>query len=155
MCSKTKLKLTLMLIYYKIIKEKFKRGYCMLEVGMKLEVEKVVTENDTAAKAASGAIEVLGTPIMIAWMEETSLNLVQKELDEGLTTVGTEVNIKHLKGTLIGKTVKIVSVLKEIDRKKLVFDVEALEDGVIVGTGSHTRFIIEPVRFFEKLKNTK
>lgn len=127
----------------------------MLEVGMKLEVEKVVTENDTAAKAASGAIEVLGTPIMIAWMEETSLNLVQKELDEGLTTVGTEVNIKHLKGTLIGKTVKIVSVLKEIDRKKLVFDVEALEDGVIVGTGSHTRFIIEPVRFFEKLKNTK
>lgn len=127
----------------------------MLEVGMKLEVEKVVSENDTAAKAASGAIEVLGTPIMIAWMEETSLNLVQKELEEGLTTVGTEVNIKHLKGTLVGKTVKIISTLKEIDRKKLVFDVEALEDGITVGSGTHTRFIIDTVKFFEKLKNTK
>ena len=29
----------------------------MLEVGMRLEVERVVTENDTAAKAASGAVE--------------------------------------------------------------------------------------------------
>ena len=125
----------------------------MLEVGMRLEIDRVVTENDTAAKAASGAVEVLATPIMIAWMEEVSLHLAQKELEEGFTTVGTEVNIKHLKGTLVGKTVKIVSVLKEIDRKRLVFDVEVLEDGIAVGTGSHTRFIIDTAKFYEKLKN--
>ena len=125
----------------------------MLEVGMRLEVERIVTENDTAAKAASGAVEVLATPIMIAWMEEVSLHLAQKELEEGFTTVGTEVNIKHLKGTLVGKTVKIVSVLKEIDRKRLVFDVEVLEDGIAVGTGSHTRFLIDTEKFYEKLKN--
>ena len=127
----------------------------MLEVGMKYEIDRVVTENDTAAKAASGSVEVLATPVMIAWMEEASLRLAQKELEEGLTTVGTEVNIKHLKGTLVGKTVKIVSVLKEIDRKKLIFDVEVFEDGVVVGTGTHTRFIIDPIKFYEKLKNTK
>ena len=125
----------------------------MLEVGMRLEVERVVTENDTAAKAASGAVEVLATPIMIAWMEEVSLHLAQKELEEGFTTVGTEVNIKHLKGTLVGKTVKIVSVLKEIDRKRLVFDVEVLEDGIAVGPGRHTSFIIDTAKFYEKLKN--
>ena len=127
----------------------------MLEVGMKLEVEKLVTDNDTASQAASGAVEVLATPFMIAWMEEAALHLAQKGLEDGLTTVGTEVNIKHLKGTLVGKTVKIVSILKEIDRKKLVFDVEVLEDGVVVGTGTHTRFIIDPVKFYEKLKNIK
>ena len=125
----------------------------MLEVGMKYEIDRVVTENDTAAKAASGSVEVLATPVMIAWMEEASLRLAQKELEEGFTTVGTEVNIKHLKGTLVGKTVKIVSVLKEIDRKRLVFDVEVLEDGIAVGTGSHTRFIIDTTKFYEKLKN--
>ena len=125
----------------------------MLEVGMRLEVERVVTENDTAAKAASGAVEVLATPIMIAWMEEVSLHLAQKELEEGFTTVGTEVNIKHLKGTLVGKTVKITSVLTEIDRKRLVFNVEVLEDGVVVGSGNHTRFIIDTEKFYEKLRN--
>lgn len=127
----------------------------MLEVGMKYEIDRAVTENDTAAKAASGFVEVLATPVMIAWMEEASLKLVQKELEEGLTTVGTEVNIKHLKGTLVGKTVKVLSILKEIDRKRLVFDVEVEEDGVVVGSGSHTRFIIDTAKFYEKLKNTK
>ena len=127
----------------------------MLEVGMKYEIDRVVTENDTAAKAASGSVEVLATPVMIAWMEEASLHLAQKGLEEGLTTVGTEVNIKHLKGTLVGKTVKVLSTLKEIDRKRLVFDVEVIEDGVAVGTGSHTRFIIDTAKFYEKLKNTK
>ena len=127
----------------------------MLEVGMKYEIDRVVTENDTAAKVASGSVEVLATPVMIAWMEEASLRLAQKELEEGFTTVGTEVNIKHLKGTLVGKTVKVLSTLKEIDRKRLVFDVEVIEDGVAVGTGSHTRFIIDTAKFYEKLKNTK
>ena len=127
----------------------------MLEVGMKYEIDRVVTENDTAAKAASGSVEVLATPVMIAWMEEASLRLAQKELEEGFTTVGTEVNIKHLKGTLVGKTVKVLSTLKEIDRKRLVFDVEVIEDGITVGTGSHTRFIIDTAKFYEKLKNTK
>ena len=127
----------------------------MLEVGMKYEIDRVVTENDTAAKAASGSVEVLATPVMIAWMEEASLRLAQKELEEGLTTVGTEVNIKHLKGTLVGKTVKVLSTLKEIARKRLVLDVEVIEDGVAVGTGSHTRFIIDTAKFYEKLKNTK
>ena len=127
----------------------------MLKVGMKYEIDRVVTEDDTAAKAASGSVEVLATPVMIAWMEEASLRLAQKELEEGFTTVGTEVNIKHLKGTLVGKTVKVLSTLKEIDRKRLVFDVEVIEDGVAVGTGSHTRFIIDTAKFYEKLKNTK
>lgn len=144
-----------MLIYYKITKENFTRRYFYVKSWNEIGSRKVVTENDTAAKAASGSVEVLATPIMIAWMEGASLNLVQKELENGLTTVGTEVNIKHLKGTLVGKTVKIISILKEIDRKKLVFDVEVLEDGVAVGTGTHTRFIIDPVKFYEKLKNTK
>ena len=125
----------------------------MLEVGMKLELERVVSENDTAAKAASGSVEVLATPVMIAWMEEVSLKLAQKELEEGFTTVGTEVNIKHLKGTLVGKTVKITSVLTEIDRKRLVFNVEVLEDGVVVGSGNHTRFIIDTEKVYEKLRN--
>ena len=125
----------------------------MLEVGMKLELERVVSENDTAAKAASGSVEVLATPVMIAWMEEASLHLAQKGLEEGLTTVGTEVNIKHLKGTLVGKTVKITSVLTEIDRKRLVFNVEVLEDSVVVGSGNHTRFIIDTEKFYEKLRN--
>lgn len=126
----------------------------MLEVGMRYEIKRPVTENDTAAKAASGAVEVLATPVMIAWMEEASLHLAQKELEKGFTTVGTEVNIKHLKGSLVGTEMKVVSILKEIDRKRLVFDVAVYEEkeNILVGEGTHTRFIIDTAKFFEKLK---
>ncbi len=124
----------------------------MLEVGKKLEFEKIVTENDTAAKAASGAIEVFATPFMIAWMEEASLKLAQEELEENLTTVGTEVNVKHLKASLVGAKLKVVSILKEIDRKRLVFDVAVYEGESLVGEGNHTRFIIDETKFIEKLK---
>lgn len=129
----------------------------MLEVGMKYEFKRFVSENDTAAKAASGAVEVFATPFMIAWMEEASLKLVQKELSEGQTTVGTEVNIKHLKASLVGTEMRIVSILKEIDRKKLVFEVAVYEDkeNILVGEGSHTRFIIDTAKFFEKLNEAK
>lgn len=126
----------------------------MLEVGMNYEIKRPVTEKDTAARAASGAVEVFATPIMIAWMEEASLHLAQKELEEGFTTVGTEVNIKHLKGSLVGTEMKVVSTLKEIDRKRLVFDVAVYEEegNILVGEGTHTRFIIDTAKFFEKLK---
>ncbi|MBQ3437726.1 MAG: thioesterase family protein [Fusobacterium sp.] len=126
----------------------------MLEVGMTFEFKRPVTENDTAAKAASGAVEVFATPFMIAWMEEASLKLAQKELEEGFTTVGTEVNIKHLKGSLVGTEMRVISKLLEIDRKKLIFSVEVYEDkeNILVGEGTHTRFIIDTEKFFEKLK---
>ena len=79
----------------------------------------------------------------------------KRKLKLTLILIYYKITKENLKGTLVGKTVKIVSVLKEIDRKKLIFDVEVFEDGVIVGTGTHTRFIIDPVKFYEKLKNTK
>lgn len=56
---------------------------------------------------------------------------------------------------MVGKIVKIVFVLREIDRKKFVFDVEVFEDGVVVGIGIYIRFIIDFVKFYEKLKNVK
>ena len=91
----------------------------MLKEGMSLTLEKIVSENETAAKIASGALNVFATPILIAFMENASFELVQKELPTGETTVGTSVNIKHLKANLIGDKIKCVSVLEKIDGKKL------------------------------------
>ncbi|MGL5541954.1 MAG: thioesterase family protein, partial [Fusobacteriaceae bacterium] len=74
----------------------------MLKEGMELVIEKTVNENETAAKVASGALEVFSTPMLIAFMENTAFQLAQGELSDELTTVGTSVNIKHLKANLVG-----------------------------------------------------
>ena len=69
----------------------------MLNAGMELILKKVVSSSETADAVASGALKVFSTPMMIAFMESTAFELAQKNLEEGDTTVGTAVNIKHLK----------------------------------------------------------
>lgn len=51
----------------------------MLEVGLKGEVSKVAAE-DTAAREASGLLEVFSTPMMIALMEKAAYTLAEEHL---------------------------------------------------------------------------
>lgn len=123
----------------------------MLKEGMQLIQSKVVNESETAAKVASGALEVFSTPMLIAFMENTAFNLAQKELAEGDTTVGISVNIKHLKANLIGDKLSCIVTLEKIDGKKLDFSVKVLHGETVVGEGEHSRFIVNEKKFLEKL----
>lgn len=123
----------------------------MLKEGMQLIQSKVVNEGETAAKVASGALEVFSTPMLIAFMENTAFNLAQKELAEGDTTVGISVNIKHLKANLIGDELSCIATLEKIDGKKLDFSVKVLHGETVVGEGEHSRFIVNEKKFLEKL----
>lgn len=123
----------------------------MLKEGMQLIQSKVVNESETAAKVASGALEVFSTPMLIAFMENTAFNLAQKELVEGDTTVGISVNIKHLKANLIGDKLSCIATLEKIDGKKLDFSVKVLHGETVVGEGEHSRFIVNEKKFLEKL----
>lgn len=124
----------------------------MLKVGMTYEIDKKITENDTAAKVASGAVEVFATPLMIALMENTCFSLVQENLEDGYTTVGTTVNIRHLKASPVGSIVKCIAELTEIDGKKLNFIVKVFENDVLVGDGTHGRYIVNQKKFIENIK---
>ncbi len=120
--------------------------------GMELVLEKTVRSEETAAKVASGALDVFSTPMLIAFMENTAFNLVQKELGEGETTVGISVNIKHLKANLVGDNIKCQAVLTKIDGKKLFFQVKATYNDDVVGEGEHIRYIVNEKKFIEKIR---
>ncbi|MFO8235948.1 MAG: thioesterase family protein [Bacteroidales bacterium] len=123
-----------------------------LEVGILHKENKVVRYEDTAANYGSGLVEVFATPAMISLMENTALKTVLPYLDEDMNTVGFEVNVKHLKPTPVGQTVTCQAILKEVEGKKLVFDVEAEDEDGIIGKGSHTRYIINTKKFMNQFK---
>jgi len=111
-----------------------------------------VTKELTAARYGSGLVEVYATPAMIALMEKTCQESVQDQLEHGQLTVGTLVNVRHLKATPIGMMVECTSELTEIEGRKLVFKVTAKDEKGIIGEGIHERFIVNEKDFMKKLE---
>ncbi len=122
----------------------------MLEKGIKGFGELVVNESNTAEALGSGSLAVLATPSMIALMEKTSRLSVDPFLEEGQSTVGTLVNVKHLSATPVGMKVTCNTELVEIDRRRLVFHVECSDEKGLIGEGDHERFIIDAEKFMSK-----
>lgn len=126
-----------------------------LNKGMSLEIERVVTSNDTAIRFGSGEVSVLGTPVMIGWMENAALNAVKAALPKGYDTVGTAVNISHMAATPVGMKVRIVAELIEVSGKALKFKVKAYDEIDKIGEGTHDRAIVEVDRFLKKVNSKK
>lgn len=123
-----------------------------LEVGMKWKEMQEVTQDNTAETLGSGGLSVYATPAMILLMEKASFLLAEQALEEGLTTVGTSINIKHLSASPVGSQIVCETELVEIDRKRLVFHVEVFDNAGKIGEGVHERFIVEGEKFLAKAK---
>jgi predicted thioesterase len=122
-----------------------------LKIGIKGVTETIVSVSDTAVKYGSGLVEVFATPAMIALMEKTCLESVLTFLEDDEGTVGTAVNIVHLKASPIGAKIVCETELVEIDGKRLTFYVSARDDNGEIGRGTHERFIINTDKFMAKL----
>ena len=99
--------------------------------------EVLVCEHNVAPHVAK-----LSTPSMIRAMEQASQRAILDHLPEEQSTVGFEVNIRHVAGADIGATVVAVAELERIDGRWLYFKVEAFDGDRTIGVGTHRRAII-------------
>lgn len=94
---------------------------------------------------------VFGTPMMILTMEIASGQTVAAHLPPGWATVGSEVNVRHLAPTPMGRTVTATARVVEVSGRSLLFAVEA-HDGVRkVGEGTHRRGAVNLESFAKRL----
>ena len=99
--------------------------------------EVLVCEHNVAPHVAK-----LSTPSMIRAMEQASQRAILDRLPAEQSTVGFEVNIRHVAGADIGATVVAVAELERIDGRWLYFKVEAFDGDRTIGVGTHRRAII-------------
>ena len=125
----------------------------MLTEGMSAVLTCEVNESNSAKAIGSGSLMVFGTPAMIALIEQTAVALLEGNLPEGTTTVGTKLDINHVSATPMGMTAECECTLVEIDRKKLIFDVVVKDDAGIIGNGTHERFMVEADSFMKKAES--
>lgn len=121
-----------------------------MKVGIKNQIKKTVVEELTAKVMGSGRLDVFATPAMVAMMEEAAHTSVEAELEEGQGTVGTCMTVSHLAATPVGMEVTCESELVEVDGRKLVFEIKAMDEAGLIGEARHERFIIENEKFLAK-----
>lgn len=93
---------------------------------------------------------VLSTPSMIGLIEGTCLQCAQPHLDGNETTVGTHVNVSHSGPAYVNEEVTIRSRLKEINKRRLLFEVEVVSARGPISAGTHERAVIDLSRFGQK-----
>ncbi|MGZ0084352.1 thioesterase family protein [Caldibacillus thermoamylovorans] len=122
------------------------------KLNSEASISYVVKKTDLAS-AWKNDVDVLATPVLLWLAEIACMKVIEKDLQEGLMTVGVgHYNIKHLAPTPEGYTVKITAKLVKQEGKKLLFDVTGHDGKDIILTGQHERAVIHRERFISKVK---
>ena len=126
-------------------------------IGLQHTSRLTVTEAVTAITMGSGDMPVLATPAMMALMENAAMLAVADHLPEGCTTVGGHIDASHLKPTAIGETVTVTAtaVVTRVEGKKIEFKITAYCGDVLLGEGTHLRFVVDKEKFMSKLTRDK
>lgn len=123
-----------------------------MEIGLTYTSTTVVDNSNTAVALGSGDMDVFATPAMVALMENAAMNAVASHLEQGQTTVGTQITTSHIKASALGATISATATLTAVDGRSLTFSIVASEGDKTIGEGTHTRFIVDRERFLSKLK---
>ena len=121
-----------------------------IKLGLKYVSTLEINSTHTAREVGSGDLGVFSTPSMIALMENAAMKLINPYLKENQTSVGFEINVKHIKPTTVGVVVKSEATLVGLEGKKMVFNIKAWDDIGEIGYATHTRFIVEKDKFMGK-----
>lgn len=121
------------------------------KVGSNHTIKRRVEPEHSADRHGNPGIDVFTTPLLCEWSEEAAVLAVQDQLDPGMITLGTRIDLKHLVATPIGMMVRVTATLKEVDGRKLLFAVEAYDEKEKISECTHERFIVTKSRFLEKV----
>jgi fluoroacetyl-CoA thioesterase len=121
-----------------------------LEPGLVGTATLTVSDEHTAARMGSGRAPVFASPMMIALMEAAAVDCVEAMLPEGQESLGISLEVEHIAATPVGMTVQARATLRQVDGRKLSFDVEAHDEREHIGRGRHTRVLVDSARFRAK-----
>ena len=124
-------------------------------IGTAYTLSTTVTEEKLACNMKSGSLPVFATPAMAALMEETSAAALSLFLEEGETSVGTALDLKHTAATPLGMKVTATAEIVEVDRRRVTFQVTVRDDQEEYGSARHDRFVVGEEKFLAKANAKK
>jgi len=126
-----------------------------IPLGAEARVERTVPFEWTIASYNASLPPVLSTPAMIGFMEHATVVAIEDHLAPGTITVGTRIEVDHLKAIPAGSIVTATAKLVAHHGRFLTFEVEARSGETILGRGKVSRAIVEPKSFETKAQSRK
>jgi predicted thioesterase len=121
-----------------------------ITVGMSAERLLTVRPEQTVKHYVPTMPAVFGTPLMILEMEMTSGDAIARVLPQGWVTVGTEVDIRHLAATPVGRVVRTTAVVTAVEHRIIRFEVAAFDGAQKIGDGRHARGLVNVEHFMKR-----
>ncbi|MDP6389488.1 MAG: hotdog domain-containing protein [Alphaproteobacteria bacterium] len=97
------------------------------------------------------ALRIYATPSLLRDVEQHCRDLILEHLDEGEDTVGVRVELDHMAATLLGMTVEITATVVEVDRRRIVLEVEANDPLETAAKVKHVRFVVDTEKQAQRL----
>lgn len=126
-----------------------------LRAGLVGQQEMVVEEKDLSSVTGNVGVEVLSTHCVVLLMELASRNAVERLLEEGQMVVGTWIGIRHLSAVPKGFKVSAESHLRQVEGRRLHFDVAAYDQYGKIAEGSNELLIVSKEKFLERVKRKR
>lgn len=121
-----------------------------LQVGQSLSFVRVVAPQHTARYFKSGDLLVFATPAMLTWFEEAAVALVAPTLSDEQTSVGTQIEARHVAPVPVGGRITITVTVTAVEGKRISFATQANIGETLVGEGTHQRVVVERDLFMAK-----
>ncbi len=122
-----------------------------LKPGLEAEMTITVGEKDLATTYNNPGVPVIATPALLNYFEWTCRKAIEKALPEGSLIVGAWAEIKHMAATPVGMKMTFKGRLAEVDRRRLLFELEAHDEVEKVSEGRHESFFLDAAKFLTKV----
>ena len=119
--------------------------------GLTGQSEMMVRDEDLVSQLGIIDVNVLSTPRLVQLMEAAAIRAIQEFIPSDQLSLGTHVRIKHLSPTPLGMKVIAHAILKEVNKNRLSFLVDAYDETEKVAEGEHERIIVSKERFLRKV----
>jgi predicted thioesterase len=123
--------------------------------GLIGKTEMVVKKEDLVSRLGGVEVDVLSTPRLIQLLEAAAIDAIQEYIPSDQLSLGAQVKIKHLSPTPLGMKVTAHALLKEVDKNRLFFLVDAYDERDRVAEGEHERILVSKERFLQKVEKKR
>ena len=123
-----------------------------IPIGSKGTTSKTVAADDLASHLDPSLAAVMSTPTMVAMMEQAAIEAIRPFLDAGESSVGMKIDVSHTAATPPGHKVRAEAELTKAEGRRLEFSVRAFDEVEQIGSGAHSRAVIDSAKFNDRIK---